>query len=243
MRFSACVALLLGIAYAAPASAHEIRPLVVEIEQQTAKNAVVRVVAPDSLPEGNLPIVELPHDCTPPRVSAGSFRLVACARPLAGRKVTVHYPLFNPAVSTMMRHRGVGEAEMGTGELHAPDDLVLIVPAADAELSLASYFSAGIRHILGGIDHLLFLACLLALCTSARMVLLTVTGFTVGHSATLLLSVAGLGLPAAPVEALIAFSIVVMAAAFLRGEGGSLLPRHPLLVPAGTGMLHRPESG
>src|SRR3546814_17362585 len=103
MRFSACVALLLGIAYAAPASAHEIRPLVVEIEQQTAKNAVVRVVAPDSLPEGNLPIVELPHDCTPPRVSAGSFRLVACARPLAGRKVPVPYPLFNPDVQKLLR--------------------------------------------------------------------------------------------------------------------------------------------
>ncbi|RVQ67528.1 hypothetical protein EKN06_06085 [Croceicoccus ponticola] len=231
------VAAMLGLV-AAPAIAHEIRPLVVEIEQRTSRSASVRVVAPDSLPAGNLPVVILPGDCSPARVEAGSSRPVTCARSLAGRDVTIHYPLFNPAVSTMLRYgKGTG-SDTGAGELYAPDDLVLTVPAADAAPSLASFFLAGIDHILGGIDHLLFLVCLLALCSSARMVLLTVTGFTIGHSITLLLSVAGLGLPPAPVEALIALSIVVMAAAFLRGEVGWLLGRRPVLVAAGIGLLH-----
>lgn len=221
---------------ATPAIAHENRPLVIEIEQRTSQSASVHVVAPDSLPAGNLPVVILPDDCSPARVEAGSSRPVSCAGSLAGRDVTIEYPLFNPAVSTMLRYGT--RSGTGPGELHAPDDLVLTVPTADAAPLLVSYFPAGIDHILGGVDHLLFLVCLLALCSSARMVLLTVTGFTIGHSLTLLLSVAGLGLPAAPVEALIALSIVVMAAAFLRGKAVSLLRRRPVLVAAGIGLLH-----
>jgi len=71
------------------------------------------------------------------------------------------------------------------------------------------FFTLGLRHILGGYDHLLFLAALLLGVTSLRSVVKTVTAFTVAHSLTLSLAVLGLvPAPAGVVEPLIAASIV-----------------------------------
>ena len=49
----------------------------------------------------------------------------------------------------------------------------------------------GLEHILGGIDHLLFLVALLALARGIWQTLTIVTGFTVAHSITLSLAVLG----------------------------------------------------
>lgn len=71
------------------------------------------------------------------------------------------------------------------------------------------FFALGLRHILGGYDHLLFLAALLLGVIHLRTVVKTVTAFTVAHSLTLSLAVAGLvHVPAGIVEPLIAASIV-----------------------------------
>jgi len=73
----------------------------------------------------------------------------------------------------------------------------------------------GIRHILSGIDHLLFLLCLVIPFRRVRQLLVVVTAFTVAHSITLIASAYGMG-PTAGwfpplVETLIATSIVYMA--------------------------------
>lgn len=49
----------------------------------------------------------------------------------------------------------------------------------------------GISHILSGLDHLLFVACLVLGIQSLRSLLWTVTGFTVAHSITLCLAALG----------------------------------------------------
>jgi hydrogenase/urease accessory protein HupE len=75
--------------------------------------------------------------------------------------------------------------------------------------SSAQFFSLGVRHILGGYDHLLFLAALLLGVGRAAAIAKTVTAFTVAHSVTLALAVLGIvRAPAAVVEPLIALSIV-----------------------------------
>ena len=67
----------------------------------------------------------------------------------------------------------------------------------------------GIRHILGGYDHLLFLVALLLGVCRLRSVVTTVTAFTLAHSVTLSLAVLGfVAAPPALVEPLIAASIV-----------------------------------
>ena len=73
----------------------------------------------------------------------------------------------------------------------------------------AHFLGLGARHILGGYDHLLFLAALLIRVERLRHVIRTVTAFTVAHSLTLAAAVIGVvRVPAAVVEPLIAASIV-----------------------------------
>lgn len=55
--------------------------------------------------------------------------------------------------------------------------------------TIKAYMSLGFQHILEGIDHIVFLLALLLIVSSAREVLLIVTGFTIGHSITLSLTV------------------------------------------------------
>jgi len=75
-----------------------------------------------------------------------------------------------------------------------------------------SYLWLGVEHIIGGIDHLLFLLALLALTTSFWQTVKIVTAFTVAHSITLSLAALGVvDVPPSIVEPLIAASIVGVA--------------------------------
>jgi hypothetical protein len=77
---------------------------------------------------------------------------------------------------------------------------------------LRDYLWLGITHILSGTDHLVFLLALLLIAGSVGQVARLVTGFTVAHSITLALGVLNIVRPAsAAVEALIGFSIVIVA--------------------------------
>ena len=79
--------------------------------------------------------------------------------------------------------------------------------------TLVSYGTLGAEHILTGFDHLVFLLVLLLLCRTPRFILFAITGFTVGHSLTLMLTVLEWVQPNhALVEILIAFTIIVAAA-------------------------------
>lgn len=104
------------------------------------------------------------------------------------------------------------------------------------------YLSLGVVHILGGIDHLLFVFGLLLLVGFGRQLLWTVTGFTLAHSVTLALSAMDLVRPQqGPVEAVIALSIVLVAVE-VAGErddrAPSLSHRWPVLVSSSFGLLH-----
>ncbi len=85
------------------------------------------------------------------------------------------------------------------------------------------FVAMGFEHILGGLDHLLFLICLVAPLRKLRQLILVVTSFTVAHSITLIASAAGLAPRAlwfpALVETLIALSIVYMAFENILGIG------------------------
>ena len=71
----------------------------------------------------------------------------------------------------------------------------------------------GFSHIVPeGLDHILFVLCLFLLSPKMKPLLIQVTAFTVAHSVTLGLAMAGIVLlPSRLVETLIALSIVVMA--------------------------------
>ena len=101
-----------------------------------------------------------------------------------------------------------------------------------------SYTTLGIDHILTGLDHLLFVVALLFLVGFNRRLVWTITAFTVAHSLTLGLSALGwLALRPPPVEAVIALSIVLVAAEALHRRQ-TLARRWPALVAFVFGLIH-----
>jgi hypothetical protein len=100
------------------------------------------------------------------------------------------------------------------------------------------FVALGIVHILSGVDHLLFLLCLLIPVRRVGEILRIVTAFTIGHSITLLGSVydfapAGEWFPPL-VETLIAVSIVYMALENILGVD----LRHRWLIALLFGLVH-----
>jgi len=96
----------------------------------------------------------------------------------------------------------------------------------------------GFDHILDGIDHLLFLFCLVVPFRSFRALVPIVTSFTIAHSITLIASALGLA-PSALwfpplIETLIALSIVFMA--FENIVGAKLERRW--MIAFGFGLIH-----
>lgn len=117
-----------------------------------------------------------------------------------------------------------------------------IVQAASGALEVArSYFVLGVEHILGGIDHLLFVLALLLIVRGGRRIFITVTAFTLAHSITLVAATLGwVRVPGPPVEAMIALSIVFVAAEAVQGLRGKpgLTARAPWVVAFSFGLLH-----
>ena len=86
-----------------------------------------------------------------------------------------------------------------------------------------AYVLHGIEHILFGFDHLLFVPALILIVRGRRMLLWTITAFTIAHSITLSLATLGLvHVPGPPVEAMIALSILLLACEIVRSQRGQV---------------------
>lgn len=123
-----------------------------------------------------------------------------------------------------------------------PGHPVAMIPVRESGWSVAgTYFKLGVEHILLGIDHLLFVLALLLVTHGRWKLVKTVTAFTVAHSITLALAALGfVTMPQAPVEAIIALSIVFVAAEVLRSRHGAtgITARAPWVVAFAFGLLH-----
>ena len=100
------------------------------------------------------------------------------------------------------------------------------------------FVELGFAHILDGIDHLLFILCLVIPFRRIRPLVAIVTSFTLAHSITLIASAGGLAPDALwfppLIEVLIALSIVYMA---LENIVGAKLERR-WLIAFGFGLVH-----
>jgi hydrogenase/urease accessory protein HupE len=115
------------------------------------------------------------------------------------------------------------------------------VDLADPTPAATAYFKLGTEHLLFGIDHVLFVIGLVLFIPGFMDLLKTITAFTVAHSITLALSVLEIvQVPQAPVEAIIALSILFLARELVVDEHRrSVLTRtRPWIMAMLFGLLH-----
>jgi hydrogenase/urease accessory protein HupE len=157
-------------------------------------------------------------------------------------------------IGERVRVRGLGRSRTDAlvrVELLDGRSLQAVMSGADASLLVTAlpdptrvardYAGLGLRHILGGIDHLLFVLGLLLLASGRRALLYTITAFTVGHSVTLSLAVQGfVNFPTRWVEFAIAVSILILAVELSRSNdaASSRLRRRPWELAFAFGLLH-----
>jgi hydrogenase/urease accessory protein HupE len=228
------------------AAAHEVRPGYLEIAEVEPGLYDVLWKVPA---RGDLRLAlyaRLPADCKG-QTDTGSFVgdafvsrwRATCPRGLIGQRIAVD-GLSATRTDVLVRIAHLGGAVQTTRLTpEAPALEVAAVPTA-GEVA-RTYFVLGVEHILLGIDHLLFVLGLLLLVGNWRRLIVTVTAFTVAHSITLAAATFGLvHVPQAPVEAVIALSVMFVAAEILRTAHGraSLTARTPWLVAFVFGLLH-----
>lgn len=123
-----------------------------------------------------------------------------------------------------------------------PSNSSYLVPTdASAWQIVKTYSWLGITHILLGFDHLLFVFALLLIVKNMRRLLWTITAFTLAHSLTMIVATLGIvHLPSAPVEAIIALSILFLAMEIIHEKQGQrgLTSRYPWIIAFIFGLLH-----
>ncbi|XOV90459.1 MAG: HupE/UreJ family protein [Pseudomonadota bacterium] len=227
------VALILLLACPAPLYADDFRPLYVELTERAEHEFLVRMRLPPRIPTLNQPSLIFPDDCV--WMPAG---FVECVNDPAGKSLRLVYPRLIPQSITVVRiFFATGEEHtmtLASGELEVP-----LPDREDVSGVAAQYTWLGIEHIWIGFDHLLFVLCLIWIAGSWQRVLVTITGFTVAHSLTLVLAALDmLRLPVAPIEAVIALSVLFLATELARRETVSLTWRYPVAVSSTFGLLH-----
>lgn len=133
------------------------------------------------------------------------------------------------------------DAEPSTTLVHPSQAWVEITASRSLITVAGAYLRHGIDHILFGYDHLLFVFALLLIVRSHRVLLITITAFTIAHSITLALATLRVvHVPGPPVEAAIALSILLLAVEIVRLQRGepSLTTRWPWVVAFSFGLLH-----
>ena len=229
------------------AYAHESRPLYLKITEETNQLAL-EISLPNTVNTQNLPIIYLNDHAINETAQwvayAAGFRqkwkLPHPNKSLKGSEIKVVYPVFNPVLSSMI---AITYTDLKEQILIIPPnkEKILIPKAPNASEVRWQYSILGMEHIWAGIDHLLFVICLLIITGFSKKLFITITGFTVAHSITLILSALQIiSLPIPPIEATIALSIVFLCYEIIHHHQNkdSLTYRHPILVAASFGLLH-----
>ena len=120
-------------------------------------------------------------------------------------------------------------------------DPVVITQSAFA--GILTFIWEGVRHILEGVDHVLFVVCLVIGAHTLNALLWRVTGFTIGHSLTLTSGFFGFVPSGAwfvpAVETGIALSIIYAAVIALQNPSGEQSSnRRMLVITIAIGLLH-----
>jgi hydrogenase/urease accessory protein HupE len=240
--------LLAAFALAAPAAAHPLAPSLFDLRER--ESGVLEIVWKMSLlqPSGTDLRPELPPHCSP--VSAPTARRDASSFTLRWAEDCGSRGIVGERLRVVGLDRSRTDALVRV-ELRDGRRLQAVLSGGDASFIVSErqrparvvidYVDLGVKHILSGLDHLLFVLGLVLLVQSRRTLLYTVTAFTLGHSVTLSLAVLGfVDFPPRLVEFAIALSILVLAAELSRPSEGEphVLRRRPWALAFVFGLLH-----
>jgi len=241
--------LLLLFALAFPASAHEVRPALLEITRDA--NSLCRIdwkqptsgeVAIHLSPRfsGGWTDVEPDHEFVASDHRAVRWLRRGCASAdLEAQSILIDG--LDATITDVLLRIDYGDGDTLVRILHPGDPPLSLARGAHALNGAGAYFTLGVLHILEGADHLAFVLGLILLVGFTGRLFLAVTGFTVAHSLTLGATALGIIHPwPALIEAFVALSIIFVAGEVLRAQRGydSLTIRWPVIAAFGFGLLH-----
>jgi len=240
---------LLALLAALPAArAHESRPAYLELKETAPGRFSVRWRTP-VLSGMRLPIVlKLPEDVRnlrDPVVQELADSLVerrwidAGRGGLAGKRI--EFPGLQLTITDVLVRVELLDGRSWTSIARPSQPWMEIAAAPSGWQVAGSYLVLGVEHILGGVDHLLFVLALVLLVRGWKRLVGTITAFTVAHSITLAAATLGfVSVPGPPVEACIALSIAFVASEIVRARQGNpgMAEHWPWLVAFTFGLLH-----
>jgi hydrogenase/urease accessory protein HupE len=227
--------------------AHEVRPAYLELRQTAANTYAVLWKVP-AVGDMRLSIhPRFPENCKPAG-DVASYRAsdsyterlsLTCPDGLNGGTIAID-GLAATMTDVLVRiDRTDGSTQVARLTQSVP---TLVVDASPGRLQVARVYSVlGVEHILTGLDHLLFVLALIIITRGGWKLAKTVTAFTLSHSVTLTAATLGfVHVPQRPVEAVIALSIVFVAAEVLRMRRGikSMTFSAPWMVAFSFGLIH-----
>lgn len=255
--------LLAWVAFGGYSLADEFQPITVRIvnsagSQEESIIYSVRTRIPNDRRISSMPYLAMPKGCN--RVSQAMSRSSnrsrlsneawQCDSTLHGTTLEMVFAQKNLAISTIISiDHGDGDS---ISTVLAAEQPSWTVPAALSSSQVGmQYLALGFKHLITGFDHLLFVVCLLFICFgSLRLLVLTVTSFTIAHSLSLGLTAFGIiSMHTRAVEAIIALSIAYLASDIIRYRrhqttnlGSEPKPplshRYPSLVAGAFGLIH-----
>lgn len=241
-------ALMAGLLPAMSANADEIRPALLDIkEQNTGLFSVTwkvptrgdRILAitpqlPQSLEMLGLPSIQ---DLQGARIERATYKNNADS--LTGQSIVIEgLAALQTDVLLLVQFQD--------GTQHSailrPASPEFMIPRQASKLKVAAdYWRMGTIHILEGVDHLLFVLALLLIVSGIGPLVKAVTAFTVAHSITLAMATLDLiHVPSAPTEAIIALSILFLAAEIVHKRRGvvGITERYPWVIAFIFGLFH-----
>lgn len=243
------VVILLG--GAAPAQAHALQPAYLNILERTHGQFEVSWKVPFASEGSVVPLGEEPEfppvceDLTPqatyPSPAAVLKRWTISCGDAGLYGQTVRILGLDLALNDVLFRLETAEEETYSAVLRAGNSSYA-VPAPGTRPQIAwSYLRLGIKHILTGYDHLLFVLGLVLIVKRRWVLVKTITAFTVAHSITLGAATLGVvTVSQTPTEAVIALSILFLAGELAHSRWGKpgLTERYPWLVALTFGLLH-----
>lgn len=248
--FFSSLILLQALLWVGNASAHELRPGFLSLTETTPSTYDVLWKVPM---RGNKRLrmePVFPEDCgvTVPRthfedgIASTRRWTVQCSKGLPGREIAIDG--LSATLTDVLVQIENQDGSSHSARLTFSKPRIRIDETAGPFAVAKSYMGLGIEHILLGTDHLLFVFALLLLVQGRWLLVKTITAFTVAHSVTLAAATLNLvHVPSAPVEAIIALSILFLATELARryfnpAKETTLTEQYPWVVAFVFGLLH-----